>query len=204
MKYEDALLETSDNRWQHLNTDQRVEVLQTIEYHLAKEQGRTPVHVEAQNLFPRIPGEIRFGAYHHASQTMYFNKLNWNSGGIEQKCATNALDTLCHEGRHAYQHQAMDGAIIHDNPREVLDWLENNKPGHYISSPALDAEGYRKQPLEKDAFCFGQQRMLKLLEERETLRQARCFQPEEFYSATRAKGMDQSLQNPEQNRSLHL
>jgi len=65
-----------------------------------------------------------------------------------------ALDTYCHEFRHAYQHEMADRYkstfrhLCHDETAAV-QWAENFRPGHYV-----EGDGYRTQPVEKDAWDF--------------------------------------------------
>ena len=64
------------------------------------------------------------------------------------------LDTIVHELRHVVQISALHGNEYWQVPVERQKaWLLNLLPENYIK-PAIDFEGYRKQPVELDAQAF--------------------------------------------------
>ena len=94
---------------------------------------------------------ITWGYYTHGSHTVTLNaqaltdsKGNWDFYEL--------LETVSHELRHAYQHEAIDHPTDYMVSEETIDiWKENFK--NYISS-GDDYQGYRNQPVEVDARDF--------------------------------------------------
>jgi len=110
----------------------------------------------------------------------YITKLNREV--IEMDDSGQALETYCHEFRHAYQHEMAgryDSAYMHrqefhlrsyqsemegrfnspfrhlcHDETKAAQWAENLKPGNYVSFEE-DPERYAAQPVEKDARDFG-------------------------------------------------
>lgn len=67
------------------------------------------------------------------------------------------METLLHEGRHAYQEYNISTREVMSE-REVTEvWAENME--HYID-PLYDYEGYFKQPIEQDARDFASEVIL--------------------------------------------
>lgn len=62
----------------------------------------------------------------------------------------DAIDTCAHEARHYYQQKALENPIAYNLEEETAkDWSKQ-----YIS-PEFDRQGYREQPVEKDARAAG-------------------------------------------------
>jgi glycosyltransferase involved in cell wall biosynthesis len=147
--------------WKTLDPGQRVQVLQQVESTVAGIQGRPPMLVES--------GKLDFGTlgqYDPATGTIKVNEVALshgtlmdavghllNASGSEQ----SILETLLHEGRHAYQ----DFAIVHpgfdSNVDQVNVWRDNWAPGSYQEPSVWNpVQNYRywAQPLEADARSF--------------------------------------------------
>lgn len=66
----------------------------------------------------------------------------------------DALDTIFHEGRHAFQRAAMNNPKAYGISEETAEaWRNNQPPNNYIRYEQ-DPIGYAEQPIEKDAFSF--------------------------------------------------
>jgi len=66
----------------------------------------------------------------------------------------DALDTIFHEGRHAFQRAAMNDPKTYGISEETAEsWRNNQPPNNYIRYEQ-DPIGYAEQPIEKDAFSF--------------------------------------------------
>ena len=66
----------------------------------------------------------------------------------------DALDTIFHEGRHAFQRAAMNDPKTYGISEETAEsWRNNQPPNNYIRHEQ-DPIGYAEQPIEKDAFSF--------------------------------------------------
>ncbi len=97
--------------------------------------------------------KITWGYYTHKTHTVTLNERaladsegNWDSYDL--------LETVSHELRHAYQHEAVDHPTRYMVTAETIAiWKDNFAPGHYIKSED-DHTGYLNQPVEKDARDF--------------------------------------------------
>ena len=94
---------------------------------------------------------ITWGYYSHRTHTVTLNERaltdsqgNWDSYEL--------LETVSHELRHAYQHEAIDHPTDYMVSKETIKTWKDNF-AHYIDSDS-DYEGYRNQPVEVDARDF--------------------------------------------------
>lgn len=133
----------SPKEWEGLAPTERLEALQTIECKLAEIQGRDPVRVLAST----IPGEN--GHYDPLTRTITVNVEQLS----DAKARLELIDTIAHEGRHAYQHYAIEHPGFHPNKQEVDAWRENFK--NYRDGKKFGFLDYRLQPVEADAWNFG-------------------------------------------------
>lgn len=105
---------------------------------------------------PFITSDMPEGLLGAHSDSEYMTKLNREILRIRD--GDEALNTYCHEFRHAYQHEmairydSIFKHLCHDEA-SAAKWSENLAPGHYISYEQ-DPEGYQNQPVEKDARDF--------------------------------------------------
>lgn len=159
--------------WSKLTLEQRAEVLNRVEQNIAAIEHRPPLKVELEELEPHHLG------YQSASE----HKIVLNSsivGSNESMDHREVLDTIVHEGRHAYQHYNVDVKMIHESGSEVNTWAENfynpeyqyyqsgNQkvwiPYHDGSVHDVDFRLYYYQPVEIDARNFAADVMTKLEE----------------------------------------
>lgn len=166
MMYRDSLLLTGE-KWSELDDNQKVEVLQTIENHVAFESHRIPCPVFAKGLYTGTDG-IVLGSYDPSNRVIYVNSTQFDSEAMYGKTSKDIITACLHEGRHAYQHQVADGMVIHDNPEEAEIWRNNLSEGNYISFKE-NPRAYYNQPVEVDARTFAEQRYIQLNTEREAL-----------------------------------
>ena len=158
--YQEALEYLDDKKWPNLSVDQKIEILQCVENELAKRSRRIPCEVKAEELNQGVLGEYSF-----VSQDIKINVKDLQKGSKYTDDYMEHLDTILHEGRHAYQDQAIRGYVIHPDPQEVEKWKMNLKPGNYISSNDLFEE-YCKQPVEADADRFAKEMTQSVIRER--------------------------------------
>lgn len=163
MTYQESLLLTG-SEWTSLSDDKKIEVLQAIENHMAYESNRISVPVEGRFLHTGTDG-IVLGSYDPRSGRIYINVSQFDSESMYGKDSSTLVTTCIHEGRHAYQHQAANGIVHHDDPNEVAVWRENLKDGNYISFEE-NPRGYYEQPVEVDAREFAACRYKEMLGER--------------------------------------
>ncbi len=132
--------------WEGLNEDERLAALQEVEDRMAATQGRPSAEVVE---YEAGPGN--FG--HYDPET---NQIGVGSYSLENDDVNTVTDTVIHEGRHAYQHYAVEHPEVHPKPEEVQAWRDNMPEygGTYITFDE-DPEDYREQPVEADAWEYG-------------------------------------------------
>ncbi|MDL1896042.1 hypothetical protein FBQ82_07205 [Anaerolineae bacterium CFX7] len=129
--------------WENLNAGERLGVLQSIEDRMAGIQGRPPVIIGAREM-----DASTFGG--------------WNGQAIELNAAhlqsdmpvSEFIDTIVHEGRHAFQDYAIQNPGVVNDENIVNAWAENRMPGNYLRAEEYGQELYLAQPLEADAWAF--------------------------------------------------
>ena len=143
-----SLFTTSN--WAISSYAERLEALQSLENYFADMQGRTRRTVQAVDLKEGVMGK-----YNPSVPTNIFisqQLLNDNTGNFE------AMDTIVHEGRHAYQDDCIMWRCA-PNSADVVrlnGWRENmprrgGKGGNYLDDGGY---AYRYQPVEADAYCY--------------------------------------------------
>ena len=130
--------------WENLDPGERLETLQELENKLAEIQGRPPAPVFAR---PLPPGNMGYFDPTTNSISIGHEMLYDPSMRLE------LIDTIAHEGRHAYQHYAVEHPGFHPDEHEVEYWRMNFE--NYLSSDFFGFEIYRGQPVEVDAFRYG-------------------------------------------------
>lgn len=148
--------------WQEISVEQMVDVLGSLENEIAKIQHRPAMVLTAERLDDNVFGQ------------QYGNRIELNVKILESSKNDPALldavlDTLIHEGRHAYQHYNVEERMVHQSQAEVNSWRENfNELGYKDGSPiaihligpfnytnnelaSLGARLYYYQPVETDA-----------------------------------------------------
>ncbi len=139
---------TSD-QWAKMDFEKRLEALQDAENQLAQEQGR-----EARSVVPEE--SCSYNGYYSMDdpEHLHINADLVRSDDGNYKC----LQNVAHEGRHAYQHDCIEGKI--ENPdlsAEEISEMEHNsaaKDGVYLQgdgSFSIKQAEYRFQPKEADA-----------------------------------------------------
>lgn len=157
--------------WSKLTLEERTEVLNKVEQQIAAIEHRPPLKVELEKMEPR----------HLGYQCTAQNKIALNSLYVmsnDPRMHREVLDTIVHEGRHAYQHYNVDVKLIHESGSEVATWRENfyepryqyyHSTGHKIMIPFSDGKRYDVdfrlyyyQPVEIDARNFSSDVLSKL------------------------------------------
>lgn len=141
--YQESLHLLNDSEWNKLSIQNRAAVLQSVENESARREGRPPCNV---SLFTEAPekGSISAGQYNPSNNEIMLNTYYLASDSKDY------LNTVLHEGRHAYQEMAVNGDIYHHNQAELKAWRNNMKQGHYID-PEKNRRAYYRQPIEADA-----------------------------------------------------
>lgn len=129
--------------WQRLEEPERLAALQQVENEMADVQSRPSVEVVADEM-----GEKSFG---------YFDgeRMHVSADALRSDNVSENVDTVIHEGRHAYQQYAIDHPGFHHDSAEVEAWNENMED--YLSVQMYGQEAYQNQPVESDAWDYASQ-----------------------------------------------
>jgi hypothetical protein len=138
----DGIRELDPDRWPELSPEQCHEALQKAERSLAQAQGREAKPVRLEALPPNQKG--------------YFDgeQITINEQLVQGDDVRQAVTTLTHEGRHAYQRYAVEHPEIHGDQAEVKQWQENF--AHYKNPQRDGFRAYYNQPVEVDARDYAQ------------------------------------------------
>lgn len=128
--------------WETLAPVERLALLQRVEEVLATIQGRPATMVFARE--DMDPGE--FGAFDGESIIV-------NEGHLLGRVPVSDLvDTVIHEGRHAFQQYAIEHPGFVTDDEIVVAWDDNFD--NYLDAPTYGQELYEAQPIEADAWSY--------------------------------------------------
>jgi len=147
----------TDASWPSMDSDKRLAALQEVECRMARRQGRpacpiTAVQMPANSMGAYDGDGITLNASLLKSPRTLFGKIR-PYGGIA------ALETVIHEGRHAFQRAAICGkttAKVPDKLRRA--WLVNTM-GYMNGNGPAGFAFYAFQPMERDARSFAAREM---------------------------------------------
>jgi len=136
-----------------MSATERLQALQEVEHSLAEEQERPEREIHSKQYKMDEDG-VTLGEYDPNSSEIYINEdflTGENEQFNEYFNQYNALETTCHEGRHAYQHDTMG-----EN-----ETFEHNMCGGYQSpeDENVSRSDYRFQPIEDDANNYADKKM---------------------------------------------
>lgn len=134
--------------WSELSVDERAEVLQEIENKVAD-----IAHRPACELSVRSLGEGYYGYFSPSTKEIVVNS-DYLTG--EYKDYHDCLDTIIHEGRHAYQDYNLNGREVHTSPGDLTNWRRNEDYIGYQDAQTCGFECYWMQPVEADARKFAE------------------------------------------------
>lgn len=167
MTYEDALGLTDRQTWSRLSEEGKVAVLQAIEDEAAAEAGREARTVEAKWLYVGDDG-IELGRYEPGPRTVYVNSSQLAEGSRYGDDPDKMVETVLHEGRHAFQHDVAEGKVPYEDQETVKAWADNLAPGGYVTF-AENPRAYYDQPVEADARSYASARLSQIQGERVAL-----------------------------------
>ena len=131
--------------WKQAQLHERIAALQTAEFQLADSQGR-----------PRCTISYFEGEPHELGMLDITNpvEIQINKESIVSDTPQQALQTVAHEGRHAYQLDCIKSPDRHPeaDTAQVEQWRVNHEPGNYVEPK--DYQRYRDQPIEADAYQY--------------------------------------------------
>ena len=189
--YLETVEELKFDKWVTLSIEQKAKLLNDIEQNIASIEHRPALRVELEDLEPRS-----FGYQDQDNHKIVLNSrmVGFNSVPMHRE----VIDTIVHEGRHAYQHYHVDVKCIHESAAEVATWRENfydpeykyyQSTGQRImiryndgSVHNVDFRLYYQQPVETDARNFAKDVMIRLEERGVIAREAECNQKQEISS----------------------
>lgn len=125
------------------NPENRLVALRKLENHLAKQEFRNPCQVDVQNLDANTYGQHYFedGIEH----------IDLNSSIVNKPDPYQAVETLFHESRHAYQNHIVQNPEMAENQFQLNDWQMSAEGGYVKPNETLNYSDYRFQPTEVDA-----------------------------------------------------
>ena len=152
--------------WERLNFDSRVSALQHLENQSASEQGRSARTIEPSFFEKDENGFTTVGYYSPEEQ----DKLFINQDAINSNSPYQAMSTVLHEGRHAYQDDIVNDRTSTDKNMDPADaqlvdqnkdvWEKNMQDDVYFSPKEGDSfSEYRYQPIEADANNYSDAKM---------------------------------------------
>lgn len=137
--------------WAKLSDSFRRAQMQGLENSMAKLQGRPPRKVIIDSTISNG------GAYTPDGKgggTIRVSANDVHNNSFE------CMDTILHEGRHAYQDDVINGRIANAETEETKKaWAHDDTYGCYISSSEGDYCDYYYQPQEADAYGFAKDQM---------------------------------------------
>lgn len=148
--------------WERMDSDERLAALQELEIRMARRMGRTPRPVLRMKSEP-ADGYVCMGCFTPGRKTISINELFLTPNPIygDGFSAAKAIDTIIHEGRHAYQHEMTEDESRLDDP-EIMKWRANQiayiRGEGIIGIPRSAQQAmYAFQPIERDARQFAAQ-----------------------------------------------
>ena len=127
--------------------EERLDFIEAVASDLAQRSG---LQIEPIDYFESE--RLRFGYFSPSENRIRINATLIASDNIYM--VEEQIYTIVHETMHAIQHHAVEQELATPgssgfDPQLVCDWAKNFL--HYIR-PEVDPEGYRNQPLERDAY----------------------------------------------------
>jgi hypothetical protein len=132
--------------WANMDSNERLEALQDLEYNEAKAQGRAPTVLVSENM-----GANEMGEYNKE-----LNQISINQDLLQADSLDQCLETYFHEERHAQQQHDADYPMIANDPVQAEEWAKNFE--NYVS-PEENFAAYENQPVEADAREYASRRM---------------------------------------------
>lgn len=135
--------------WKNLSLEERHRVLQAAEFKIAEIEHRDFCGIDLE----KMP-QGNFGSYSLATNRITLNEYYVMDNNPES--FKECLDTLIHEGRHAYQDYNLNEREVHPDNEDVAAWYKNLKVDGYENGLFTGFEAYYNQPIEKDAREFAE------------------------------------------------
>lgn len=147
----------SFNDWKELSYNERVEVLQTLEYKIAHIAHRPSCELNVKNM-----KEGLYGYFSPNNRDITLNGMYIKSNSFDDY--KECLDTIIHEGRHAYQYYNLTEREVHPREGDLTNWKSNEFEYGYQDAQTCGFAAYWLQPQECDARAFAEDIVKKYLE----------------------------------------
>lgn len=135
------------DQWQELDIDEKERVLQNLEAKIAQIEGRVPCEVRIEHME---------GKHGYAIPARGLIVISSSDASVETISGLReVVDTVVHEGRHAYQYQNVYGVRTEMNDAKYNGWVSNYASG-YLTAEEYGMKAYLSQPLEADAWAFAE------------------------------------------------
>lgn len=135
------------NTWKCLDVSERADALQTLENRIAAISHRPACHLNVAKIDEGV-----CGYYDPNTKQIFFNDKYLQQDSFA--AYKENLDTIVHEGRHAYQDYNMTERMVHPREGEIDNWMYNEYGLGYLDARDFGFELYRSQPMEADAIAF--------------------------------------------------
>lgn len=152
------------DNWTKLSVKGKVEVLNKLEQRIADIEHRPAATIRAEEMDPDLNG-------YELDGEIALNQENLQNTDLAPENLENVLETLIHEGRHAYQEYNVNERMVHTSESQVESWRENYEVLGYASGDPIynsifgfeytndglrhiGARLYYYQPVEIDARQF--------------------------------------------------
>lgn len=152
--------------WLISSQQTRLEAMQEGERQLAASENRTPCEVRLlpEEYIPQSPEDGYIAGRHGFDPDSGKEFIELNPILIDNDEPYQAVHTLFHESRHAYQSHAIQDSTTQEDPEKVASWKKNLDRSVYFQpgteqAPDLEDAYYRYQPVEADANQAAQERM---------------------------------------------
>lgn len=149
-----SIREVQYDTWKELTVEERVAAMNALEKQVAMIAHRDPITVQCEALeYPLM------GYYNNQKRIMVISEASVGDDSYESY--VRALETLFHEGRHAYQDYNLDVRLVEQSEELVKAWSVNRDGLGYDSGDRLifkthGMQRYYTQPVEVDARIFSE------------------------------------------------
>lgn len=146
--------------WENLSLQERLNSLNKLEYRISEIECRPscPVYLENMGAIYIEDGQVygRLGGFNPETKDISLNSEMIKSNN--PIALRETLDTIIHEGRHAYQDYNVNECEVHPRHAEVISWAETMEGGKWgycgDTSSLLGQRLYEQQSIEIDARNF--------------------------------------------------
>lgn len=136
--------------WSNATVQERMDAYQNLEHFMAQEQGRAERQVVFEDFSKTLEDGDGVVGYYSSNDDKLHMDMKYLTG---ERNPYDGMDTVIHEGRHAYQHDCINGYATPDDKiaPNMQGMRDNFATGDYHSS---NDPFYDLQPAERDSFTY--------------------------------------------------